>query len=252
MIAISGVPEREILRRAAATSTTRVEIMEHANLSDARLVCEMLARDNYDLVCLDSNMTRQCQVVALDAARAANSRPLILLIGSANAPAGEMSRDGLEIDGILSRPLDFDRTRILIDCMVRARRQSRALVVDDSAAVRLIVRKVLQKSRFRIHAEEAEEGVAALADMRRGKFDMVFLDCNMPGIDGFATLAEIKRKHPDTQVIMMADVRDEKTADRALTAGANGFLFKPFYVKEIDAILHDLFGLNAPKLARAS
>ena len=85
--------------------------------------------------------------------------------------------------------------------------------------------------------------------MRSGRFDIVFLDCNMPGIDGFATLAEITRNHPRVGTVMMTATRDRSIAARAQAAGAKGFLFKPFFPKDIDAVLHGLFGLNARKAA---
>ena len=134
----------------------------------------------------------------------------------------------------------------------RARLPSRVLVVDDSATVRSVVRKVLQTSRFRLDSEEADEGVAALERMRSGRFDIVFLDCNMPGLDGFAILREIERNHPQVQVVMISGTRDERVSARARAAGAKGFLFKPFFAPEIDAVMHTLFGLNTPIPARSA
>jgi len=119
--------------------------------------------------------------------------------------------------------------------------------VDDSATVRSVVRKVMQASRFRLETAEADDGSAALEQARSHRFDVVFLECNMSGIDGFLVLHELKRDHPDVQVVMMTGTKDIRIEDRAHAAGAKGFLYKPFYADDIDAALHRLFGFTAPK-----
>ena len=63
--------------------------------------------------------------------------------------------------------------------------------------MRSIVRKILVASRFRLEIAEAQEGIEALKQIATGKFDLVFLDYNMPGLNGVETLAEIKRQYPN-------------------------------------------------------
>jgi CheY-like chemotaxis protein len=117
-------------------------------------------------------------------------------------------------------------------------------VVDDSATTRRIVRKILSASRFRLEIAEAPEGIDALKQIGCGQFDFVFLDYNMPGLDGVETLTEIKRQYPRTDVVMMTSVRDDAVAERARAAGAAAFLRKPFYPSDIDAVLHSVYGLG--------
>jgi FixJ family two-component response regulator len=76
---------------------------------------------------------------------------------------------------------------------------------------------------------------------------MIFLDCHMPGLDGFATLDEIRRARPDAKVVMMTGTRDVRIEDRAHAEGARDFLYKPFFAKDIDAVLNRLFGLMRPR-----
>jgi CheY-like chemotaxis protein len=121
------------------------------------------------------------------------------------------------------------------------------LIVDDSSTVRAIVHKVLQASRFRLNAEEASEGKAAVERVERQRFDIVFLDCHMPGVDGFATLGQLRRVQPDIKVVMITGTRDMRIEDRARAEGARDFLYKPFFAKDIDAVLNRLFGLMRPR-----
>ena len=117
------------------------------------------------------------------------------------------------------------------------------LIVDDSSTVRSVIRKVFQASRYKLEAEEAPDGKAAIERANQQRFDLIFLDCHMPGIDGFEALAEIKRIQPDTKVVMITGMRDYRIEDRARTEGASDFIYKPFFPKDIDVVLNRVFGL---------
>ena len=67
----------------------------------------------------------------------------------------------------------------------------RFLIVDDFSTMRRIVRNLLKESGF-ADADEAEDGVAAMHKLRNSKFDFVVTDINMPNMNGFQLLAEIK------------------------------------------------------------
>src|SRR6185437_6024581 len=110
---------------------------------------------------------------------------------------------------------------------VRVRLPNRVLVVDDAAAMRSIVRRIMSATRVRLDIFEAQEGLAALKQSQSGRFDIVFLDYNMPGLSGVETLAEIKRQYPRIDVVMMTSTLDDAVAERARTEGATAFLKKP-------------------------
>jgi CheY-like chemotaxis protein len=110
--------------------------------------------------------------------------------------------------------------------------------------MRSIVRKILQASHFAFDIHEAAEGNAALERLRTTKFGIIFLDYNMPGLNGIETLSEIKRLNPAVAVVMMTSTLDNAIADRAHAAGALAFLKKPFYPADIDATLERYYGLS--------
>jgi CheY-like chemotaxis protein len=119
-------------------------------------------------------------------------------------------------------------------------------MVDDSPTMRTIVRKILGHCRFPLEIAEAAEGIEALKQIGVGKFEFVFLDYNMPGLNGFEMLSEIKRQYPRIGVFMMSSAQDEALAEKARVAGAAAFLKKPFYPADIDAVLYTFHGLQAP------
>jgi CheY-like chemotaxis protein len=245
LIVSEAAPERDLLRRVSAEASIPVA-SELDTPGDPVVMRDLLARENFDAVFFDSRIAKPARQELLDAIRATLSRPLAILIAPAVIKTREVFTDGLEVDGALAKPIDLQETRDLIACCIRARLPQRVLIVDDSSTVRSVVRKVLQASRCKLEAEEAADGSAAIDLAKKQRFDIVFLDCQMPGIDGFATLDALRAAHPDMKVVMMTGTRDPRIAERARKEGAKDFLFKPFFAKDIDVALNRLFGLVRP------
>ncbi|RQO80482.1 chemotaxis response regulator CheY [Acidovorax sp. FJL06] len=105
----------------------------------------------------------------------------------------------------------------------------RFLIVDDFSTMRRIVRNLLKESGFS-DADEAEDGVAALNKLRNGKFDFVVTDINMPNMNGFQLLAEIKKddKLKHLPVLMVTAEARKEDIVMAAQNGAAGYIVKPF------------------------
>jgi two-component system KDP operon response regulator KdpE len=111
----------------------------------------------------------------------------------------------------------------------------RVLVVDDEAALRKVIRASLAASGFAV--EEASTGQDALNVMQNRPFDLVLLDVNMPGMTGVEACREIREMAPRTGIVMVT-VRDaEEDKVRALEAGADDYVTKPFQFRELVARL---------------
>jgi two-component system chemotaxis response regulator CheY len=119
----------------------------------------------------------------------------------------------------------------------------RALVVDDSRAIRSIIGKAVKELGFEVH--EAGNGVEALNRLAEiGKVELMLVDWNMPEMNGFDFLVAARQK-PDWKdsVIMMVTTETEMSQmQRALEAGANEYVMKPFTVDILRAKLQ-LVGL---------
>ena len=121
-------------------------------------------------------------------------RPFVFLVAATDGGGARPRRtDGA--DSVVVKPANVGQAKTLIERCVRLRLPHRVLVVDDSLTMRSIVRKILVASRFRLELAEAQEGIDALKQIASGKFDLVFLDYNMPGLNGVETLSEIKRQY---------------------------------------------------------
>ena len=118
----------------------------------------------------------------------------------------------------------------------------RFLIVDDFSTMRRIVRNLLKESGF-TEADEAEDGVAALQKLRNSKFDFVVSDINMPNMNGFQLLAEIKadEKLKHLPVLMVTAEAKKENIIAAAQAGANGYVVKPFTAVTLEEKLNKIF-----------
>ncbi|GHC89661.1 two-component system response regulator [Pseudorhodoferax aquiterrae] len=105
----------------------------------------------------------------------------------------------------------------------------RFLIVDDFSTMRRIVRNLLKEAGY-TDAEEAEDGVAALNKLRNGRFDFVVSDINMPNMNGFELLAQIKsdEKLKHLPVLMVTAEARKEDIVAAAQGGAAGYIVKPF------------------------
>ena len=88
------------------------------------------------------------------------------------------------------------------------------LIVDDEEVVRLAHYRSLTRAGF--HAEVARDGLEALHAMEQRFYDVVFLDIRMPTLDGITVLREIRRKWPDSEVIIITGYPTIDTAKDAV------------------------------------
>lgn len=103
----------------------------------------------------------------------------------------------------------------------------RVLVVDDGMTTRLYYRDVLETAGFGV--EEAVNGVEGLERALMGDFDLLIVDVNMPKMDGYEMIAQV-RVDPalhEIPIITISTEAGERDANRAYAAGANLYMVKP-------------------------
>jgi len=102
------------------------------------------------------------------------------------------------------------------------------LVVDDSSVIRKVARRILEDLSFNI--TEAEDGQVALTECQQKMPDAILLDWNMPVMDGLEFLSQL-RNMPNgekPQVVFCTTENDVGHIARAIRAGANEYIMKPF------------------------
>lgn len=106
-------------------------------------------------------------------------------------------------------------------------------MVDDEPSLRKVIRASLSAGGYTV--EEVGTGSDAVALLQRRSFDLILLDINMPGLDGLEACRKIRSLAPQTGIVMVT-VRDaEEDKVRALEAGADDYVTKPFRFRELVA-----------------
>ena len=114
--------------------------------------------------------------------------------------------------------------------------ESGILVVDDSAAIRKIIQRVLRQTELPIGSiHEAGNGVEALEVMQSRPIGLVLTDINMPGMDGLQLLSALQASEQwrTVPVVMITTEGSESMVSEAVRLGASGYVRKPFTADQI-------------------
>ncbi|MBT6345998.1 MAG: response regulator [Nitrospina sp.] len=105
----------------------------------------------------------------------------------------------------------------------------RALVIDDSRAIRLILGQILKALQFEVF--EAGHGLEALEKLKEtGPLDIALVDWNMPEMNGYDFVCEVRKddQYKDMKLMMVTTETEMAQVIKALEAGANEYIMKPF------------------------
>jgi two-component system, chemotaxis family, chemotaxis protein CheY len=116
------------------------------------------------------------------------------------------------------------------------------LIVDDFSTMRRIVRNLL-KEIGHTDADEAEDGAIALNKLKNGNFNFVVSDINMPNMNGFQLLAEIKKDEALKHLPVLMVTAEARKEDIVMAAqgGAAGYIVKPFTKATLEDKLANIF-----------
>ncbi len=123
------------------------------------------------------------------------------------------------------------------------------LVVDDEVAITDLITEVLSIAGYQVTT--SPDGLEALNQIRRSKFDLILLDVNLPKVDGFAVLEKIRESAPTQPIIMISARIDKDDVTRGLRLGADDYVRKPFSVEELVLRIENLLkrdGRNLPEI----
>jgi two-component system chemotaxis response regulator CheY len=102
------------------------------------------------------------------------------------------------------------------------------LIIDDSRVIRKVSREIVESLKFRV--SEAENGEVGLAACRTEMPDVILLDWNMPIMDGYSFLKHLRQtpEGKEPKVVFCTTENDVDFITRALDAGADEYIMKPF------------------------
>lgn len=108
------------------------------------------------------------------------------------------------------------------------------LVADDDPDILSYFKAIFKNTPYDLHY--AQNGLEALKKAKLQKYDLAFIDVNMPEMDGLQTLMNWKKFQPDTQIIIISSYSDGSLVRKAIQEGAYSYLFKPLNKMDIFSI----------------
>ena len=117
--------------------------------------------------------------------------------------------------------------------------QLTAIVVDDVAVMRKMLRKILESQNFDVIGE-ATNGQEAIDLCKKNSPNLVTLDITMPEVDGLTALKSIKKDNPNIRVVMVSAFGERQNVLEAIKCGAANFIVKPFNAEKVIRVINSI------------
>jgi len=116
------------------------------------------------------------------------------------------------------------------------------LAVDDSPSIRLMLERTLVDAGFEVTT--AVDGKDGLEKARQARFNVVLTDINMPEMDGFELIRELRQlsSYRFTPILTVTTESAESQKHKGRAAGATGWIVKPFEPRQLLAVIHKVLG----------
>lgn len=104
---------------------------------------------------------------------------------------------------------------------------SKILIIEDEAAIRRVLSKIISEENDAYNVEEAEDGLQGVEMIMNNDYDLVFCDIKMPKMDGVEVLEKAKKIKPEIPIVMISGHGDLETAVNTMRLGAFDYISKP-------------------------
>jgi DNA-binding NtrC family response regulator len=104
---------------------------------------------------------------------------------------------------------------------------SKILIIEDEAAIRRVLTRILSEENESYKVEEAEDGLQGLEKVKNEEYDLILCDIKMPKMDGVEVLEAVKKIKPEIPMVMISGHGDLETAINTMRLGAFDYISKP-------------------------
>ncbi|PTW63065.1 response regulator receiver domain-containing protein [Breoghania corrubedonensis] len=244
LIADDSTVLRMKLREYLGEVAPNAELVEADNGNTA---LKAIVDNPIDIVFLDINMPELSGLHALHLLKKKGDSLFVVLMSTQADQTLIKAGNELGSYDFLKKPFTVDRIRTILRAYVHLSDRKKVLIVDDSATVRKIIYRVLANCRFDMLISEVDSGKEALTLLKGTQPDIIFLDYHMPDLNGVEAAHYIRAESPAVKIVMVSSKDMSGQHDACLSAGIFCLVKKPFFPKEVDFILHRLYGLNMPQ-----
>jgi CheY-like chemotaxis protein len=245
LIADASQITRRVMAATIGTILPRAKILEAASGPEAFAA---LKTGSVEIAFVDMDLPDLNGTEAVARARREGARPFVILMAQDIKPGWESCSREIEAYEFLEKPLEVDEIRQIVANYLRIKEPCRVLVADDSKTFRHLIKKVLAASRFDIAVDVVDNGETAVGLLRQQAYDVIFLDYDMPSLDGLEIACLIHEVCPAARVVMVSAHHTDSIEKAARYFGVVEFLKKPFSPAAVDRALHLAFDLPVPSL----
>lgn len=251
------VDDSEALRKALTALLTSAGHQVVAALTDGSNIEEIVRREAPDCICLDYQLPGRNGLEILAAIHAQTPEIDVLFMTAANAPEIETQAADAGASGFIHKP--FSQQQLIDElASVSAARQlaqkaapaarsnastsprGTAVIADDSGAVRLVLKGLLEEAGLTV-AQSVANGAEALNALRSHRPTLLCLDVNMPVMSGMEALEAARGISPETAVVMVTGCASSDFVAQAVALGARGYILKPLRPAYVEGLLKKLF-----------
>jgi DNA-binding NtrC family response regulator len=104
---------------------------------------------------------------------------------------------------------------------------SKILLIEDEAAIRRVLKKIISEENDNYEVEEAEDGLVGIDMISKADYDLILCDIKMPKMDGVEVLEKVRKIKPETPIVMLSGHGDLDTAVNTMRLGAFDYISKP-------------------------
>lgn len=245
MIAEDSAFWRGVIRAGVAEFGAHLDVVE---AEDGRRALDILSSQRIDIAFVDLAMPEINGDDVVKRIQTHGRMPFFAVV-SVTSDAEEIARmRKLSAYDYLVKPFGTDDIKRVLTTYERVAHHTRVLIVDDSGTARAIIARILRRSIFNFEILEAGDGVAAFEIYAEKPADIVFLDLNMPGIDGGQTMRLLRAHNRGVRIVLMSG--SQEAIDRHAAMKPAAALKKPFFAGDLDRVIHGLFDLPLPYSGR--
>lgn len=271
------VDDNEGLRKVLTALLVSAGHQVVATLVDGNGVEEVVAREKPDFVFLDYQLPGRDGLEILASVNAMAPTVDVLFMTASSEPEIEQRAADAGAAGFIRKPFSqaqiIDELRDVTEARDAARRSAEAeafarsaaegvapdsgapsvpaanplpggrrtaVIADDSGAVRLVLKGLLEESGVRV-VQAVANGAEALNALRQHRPAMLCLDVNMPVMGGLEALEQARDIAPETAVVMVTGCADREFVSRAVALGARGYILKPLRPAYVEGFVRKLF-----------
>lgn len=221
------------------------EYVVAGELSNGENILATIAMLDPDIICLDHLLPNKDGMLLLGEIRTAYPNlPVVMITGSDDTTLQHVAAM-LGIDGFIYKPFSQKKIFDVLQEITHAKKQlmilsrkysfpedntchTKAVVADDSRTVRRLLITILTQMGIEV-VGEAYDGMQATELVAEHKPDIACLDFDLPTMNGIEALKIIRSKNDTTKIVMTTTLASRELLKLAVSAGAAGFIIKPFY-----------------------